>query len=269
MITPIIERTSVAGLPLEPGADLRGANLSGRRIEFVSLRGAQLDGANLDGARLQFVDLTGASLMNASMRRTELWSVQARSACFAGVRADESHWHFVDLSRTDFSAARVGEALLRSCSMRRATFASADLSDAALAQCDCRDADFTDANLAGVDTLGSIFSGARLGSARGWTIAREAVVEVLRRELDNDPARARLFGAIAINRDWCWDEWAVMAEHDPAGLTVVTGILAKYPASGCLEALNAAIAKAKDAASPSAGQDPRAGLAAGDQRHRQ
>ena len=245
MITPIIERPSVAGLPLEPGADLRGANLSGQRIKFVSLRGAQLDGANLDGARLQFVDLTGASLVNASMRRTELWSVQARSACFAGVRADGSSWHFVDLSRTDFSAARVRESLLRSCSMRRTTFASADLGDAALAQCDCRDADFTDANLAGVDTLGSIFTGAELGSARGWTVAREVLVEALKREIEDDPARARLFGAIAINREWCWDEWAVMAEHDPAGLEIVAGILAKYPASGCLEELNAALAKAR------------------------
>jgi uncharacterized protein YjbI with pentapeptide repeats len=161
------------------------------------------------------------------------------------VRGDESSWHFVDLSRTDFSAARLRRGLLRSCSSRRASFRSADLSDAALAQCDCREADFTDSTLAGVDTLGSIFTGAELGSARGWTVAREALIEVLKREMDNDPARARLFGAIAINRDWCWDEWAVMSEHDPAGLEVVAGILAKYPASGCLEALNTALAKAR------------------------
>ena len=57
---------------IEPGADLRCANLDGANLDGANLDGANLDGANLVGANLEGADLVGANLEGANLKNAKL-----------------------------------------------------------------------------------------------------------------------------------------------------------------------------------------------------
>ena len=63
---------TIGGWPIEPGADLSGANLSNAKILAADLTGANLTGANLERADLTGANLTGANLTNANLRNARL-----------------------------------------------------------------------------------------------------------------------------------------------------------------------------------------------------
>ncbi len=79
------------------GVDLRGADLRSARLAGVSLRGALLQGALLDGADLSFADLQGANLRFASMRHADLRLADLTSATLTDS----------DLRDADLSSARL------------------------------------------------------------------------------------------------------------------------------------------------------------------
>ena len=79
------------------GIDLRGADLRSARLSGANLRGAALQGARLDGADLSFADLRGANLRFASMRHVDL-----RVADLSDAIITDS-----DLRDADLSSARL------------------------------------------------------------------------------------------------------------------------------------------------------------------
>jgi hypothetical protein len=89
---------------LEPGADLMGINLRGRRLCGADLRGAYLIAADLRGSDFSGVDLLGADLRDARLERadlsTALYLTQPQLNAAIGSRATQlpadlvlpSHW---------------------------------------------------------------------------------------------------------------------------------------------------------------------------------
>jgi hypothetical protein len=74
---------------IEPGADLRGANLVcahlvGANLRAAILRGANLVGANLWGANLVDVDLVGANLVGVILEGADLQYADLRGANLEG-----------------------------------------------------------------------------------------------------------------------------------------------------------------------------------------
>jgi uncharacterized protein YjbI with pentapeptide repeats len=74
----------VDGYAIEPGADLRRANLKGANLEGADLRGARLEGANLRGANLQGAKLRNAILEGANLRGARLEGANLRGADLEG-----------------------------------------------------------------------------------------------------------------------------------------------------------------------------------------
>ena len=73
-----METVKVKGYEVGPGADLKGADLTGANLEWADLEGADLTGANLEGADLKganlgWADLTGANLKGAEADQFTHW----------------------------------------------------------------------------------------------------------------------------------------------------------------------------------------------------
>ena len=201
------------------GADLAGADLRDARLLRVDLRLADLRGAQLEGARIEFADATGAMLCDVAARGVRLRHVQLLEA---------------DLRRADLRGA-----LLRGCTLERATLDGADLARAHLVHSACTGASFGDAWLDRLDTLGSTFAGADFDGARAFSASHEIVAEILLREAAGDLQRVMECAAVAADRDRCWAEWKDYVERRPEAAAFAFRVFAKYPRSGCAEALRA------------------------------
>jgi hypothetical protein len=220
-------------------ADLRGLDLAGRSLACLSLRGAVLDGADLSGASLEHVDLLGASLRGVDLRRASLSCVGARGACFADARLDEAFAEHVDLTGADLSRASLRNALLRVCTLTRADLGGVDLTEGRLVGCECTDTGFRDALFEEASATDSTFDRAEFAGAKRFFLCREIVVELLKRELGDDLERTMLVGALAIERGWCYAEWARILAERPGARRAAVEAFRRYPASGCAEALQA------------------------------
>ena len=97
--------------------DLRGADLSHKRLRGVNLTGAFLIGANLETTDMSDADLSGAWLNGANLRRADLTGASLRGA------------HLID---ADLTGAKLGKADLRGSMMARANLAEATLHEADL-----------------------------------------------------------------------------------------------------------------------------------------
>jgi uncharacterized protein YjbI with pentapeptide repeats len=218
-------------------ADLRGADL--RRIElgFVGLRRARLDEADLSEAILQCVDLSQASLRGARLHRTHLDHVKAPRASFAGATFDRAIVEGCDLSHADLSDARLEHTFFRNSNLERARLDRARLGHGKLAHTNCTGASFRDGDLDSVLTVGSTFFLAEVETARRFFLCRDLVAEILLREVGDDFERARLVGAVATNPTWCFREWKAWLDFHPAIRDQALAVFARYPHSGCREAL--------------------------------
>ena len=112
---------------------------------------------------------------------------------------------------------------------------------ARLAACRCDHADLTGATLGRAATVGSDFEDACFDGASAFAGSREIVVEILSREVHDDPERAMLAGAAAIMRTWCYDEWAARLRDRPDVVREALAVFARYPDSGFADALREAL----------------------------
>lgn len=219
-------------------ADLREAQLAGKELDFLSLRGANLDGADLSNARLTHVDLSGASLRGALLVESSIQHVRARGADFSGIQAANSFFQFVDLASARIFEADLQGATLHVCLLREAHVDGSDLSSANLTNCDADGASFRGTRLERTGTVGSTFMGADFSDARTFLGSREIVIEVLKEAVGADFEAAKLLGALAIGRSWCFPEWRQILALQPRYREVALEIFRKYPRSGLLEALS-------------------------------
>lgn len=110
--------------------DLRGADLSHKRLRGVNLSGAYLIGANLATADLRDANLSGAWMNGANLQRANLTGASLRGA------------HLID---ADLTGTNLGEADLSSSMMARAKLAEACL----------HEADLSGARMQGTNLLGA------------------------------------------------------------------------------------------------------------------
>ena len=154
---------------LEPFADLRNCDLSGRNMEGVDLSNADLSGANLDNASLFTSNLVAATFDNASLLNTNLEDGYAPGASFinADLRGANLYFAFFrggnlsganfsnnGLSSVDFESAILQNAVftgsyLSGVDMRNSDLRGADLSFTTLWYVSLNNADLRDANLLG------------------------------------------------------------------------------------------------------------------------
>ena len=87
----------VNGYKIEPGANLRDANLAGANLEGADLAGADLDSADLAGA-----NLTKANLANANLYRADL-----SSACLQNSNLSGADFGQADLTNADLQGANL------------------------------------------------------------------------------------------------------------------------------------------------------------------
>jgi len=74
----------INGYKIEPGAELKYADLSTEDLNHANLRGADLNEADLMGADLRYADLTGANLRLANLRYADLTGANLRGADLTG-----------------------------------------------------------------------------------------------------------------------------------------------------------------------------------------
>jgi hypothetical protein len=118
---------------------LPGAELAGRFLPRVGLRGANLEQADLSSAHLVGADLSGASLRLADLSHSNL----------AGAKMDSANLFATDLRGANLSEASLRDAVLEGTNLEGAILANADLSGALLADPLADGADFTGATLLG------------------------------------------------------------------------------------------------------------------------
>jgi uncharacterized protein YjbI with pentapeptide repeats len=229
-------------------ADLRGADLRRVELGFTALRRAKLDGADLSEAALEFVDFSHASLRGARLHRTHFEHVKATHATFCDAQFDRSVIRGCDFGHSNLASANLEHTFFRSCNLERATLDRATLARGKLAYTNCTAATFHGTDLDRVLTVGSRFHLAELTTARRFFVSRDVVAEILFREVGDDFERARLVGVVATNPKWCFREWKSWLDFHPPIREEALAIFAKYPESGCREALLAGYAGSADAA---------------------
>lgn len=173
---------------LEPGANLVGADLSGRNLANVDLTGADLSNANLSGARLINATLCDASLFGANLARTHLLGADLSGADLTEARAggaimgsaclDRATLFNADLSGATLTDASLRGADLRSAQLRGVRLRGADLSDAELRAAELTDADLSGAGVSGADFGDASLVGSRLRNVTGFTEAHWVGVDI-------------------------------------------------------------------------------------------
>lgn len=244
--------TGTAQLDLR-GADLRGADLSGLTFAHVALERTCFDAANLEGTTFRHVDMTSASLRGASLIGATFRHVQAGGACFAGVQARDARWERSSLALADFTGAQLKRVRFTGCDLEESRFDDADLTLAWLVSSGADRATFRGTLLRHTETLSSTFDGAELATARELAYCRELVLEILRRHTERELEIAKMVGAVAQLRTWCYPAWAALLTQEPLHFATAIRIFAQYPRSGCLEAFIEALRTTPE---PVAGSSP-------------
>ncbi|MEO3808802.1 pentapeptide repeat-containing protein [Sphaerisporangium sp. B11E5] len=155
--------------------DLRCADLTGAKLDAVSLiqkdltgallKNASLREADLTQARLEYADLTGADLTDADIGQMHAKHSILRGAVLDGVEGTQAEFPHADLTGAVFKRAVLGQT-----EFTNATLVDADLTEAKLGQTDARKADFSRAKMAEAE-LGqaeldyAVFRGADLTEA--------------------------------------------------------------------------------------------------------
>jgi uncharacterized protein YjbI with pentapeptide repeats len=114
---------------LEPGANLRLCDLSGRDLSRINLSGANMQGVNLNNAKLPGADLSGADLTGASLISTNLTGVNLSGALLVGANLSDSNLSKASLVNADLTGAIMRGADLTWVNFSGATLLGADLSD--------------------------------------------------------------------------------------------------------------------------------------------
>ena len=155
------------------GADLRGANLIGAKLDeepspnvdllgtdlsVVNLRGADLRGANLSGAILLGADLSEADLTGAKLREAKL--IRANLTKAKLIRADLAITYLFRVTlRSDLFGVNLKGAPRFEVKLRKADLSGANLTEADLSEANFEGAtideytDFTDAIVTGATGL--------------------------------------------------------------------------------------------------------------------
>ena len=101
---------SLSGRLIEPGADLRGANLRQANLKWAKLEGADLREAKLSGADLSHADLRGANLSEAELVGAILESADLTGADLNKAKLVGAYLHLATIDYVDFRGADLRRA---------------------------------------------------------------------------------------------------------------------------------------------------------------
>ena len=107
--------------------NLRGWNLSVRRLRDIDLTGADLTNANLHGAQFEKVNLTGATLENADLRKARFGDSTLLNTNFTGTNLEEANLASTTLTGTNLTNANLTYAWLQGADLRTATLTNTNL----------------------------------------------------------------------------------------------------------------------------------------------
>jgi uncharacterized protein YjbI with pentapeptide repeats len=128
------------------GANLSNANLSGANLGGVNLTGANLSGANLDNADLFTSTLIGATLDNASLRNTNLDDAYGPGASLINADLRGANFYFATLSDANLSGANLSDSSLGIYTFEGSILQNANFSGSAISG-DMRNTDLRGADL--------------------------------------------------------------------------------------------------------------------------
>ena len=112
---------------LKPGADLSGADLSGKYLSGKDLHDANLSGADLVGANLNGAVLRNAKLSGADLGGANLGGADLGGADLSGASLSDSDLAGANLSNADLHDANLAGANLSAATLTGADFSSATL----------------------------------------------------------------------------------------------------------------------------------------------
>jgi uncharacterized protein YjbI with pentapeptide repeats len=211
------DRPLVPGAPVHPAADVQAvmAVLGRRKIphaasgekRLLDLRETDLRGANLSGIRLDQVALYGAHLEHADATRAVLSRSNLREASLAGATLSE-----VDLMGASLSKANLEGARLNGANLERADLSGANLRGADLFESNLKNANLKDADLRGADLSQAILEEAIL-----WRADLQDAVLTGARLRETHLERANLAGVLGITweqgEDAYTDENTILPEY--------------------------------------------------------
>ncbi len=127
----MVRQETIAKLPVRDfrNIDLRGADLSGARMERVDLAGARMEGADLRGARLEGADLSRAWMQGADLSGARLEVANLLLARLERVKLIDARLEGADLILTRLEEADLAFARMEGSDLRYARIEWADLSN--------------------------------------------------------------------------------------------------------------------------------------------
>jgi uncharacterized protein YjbI with pentapeptide repeats len=131
---------------------VRGADLTGCRLEQLRFEGADLVGATLARAELVDVDLQRARIETATLTGARLVH-----CTLAGAIAEHTSFAELRAERCDFTRAQLATSLWNRAHLEHCTFAGADLADTQLGLAHFIACDLRGTSLAGAILAGSVF----------------------------------------------------------------------------------------------------------------
>lgn len=117
----------VDGYDIRPGANLRGADLSGTNLRDALMNGAELSGANLRDALLRGANLSSANLYRAELSEAELYRAYLSCANLCGANLSGADLRCASIGGADLSGANLIDADLRGANLRGAYLRDAQL----------------------------------------------------------------------------------------------------------------------------------------------
>ncbi len=137
------------------GTNLRNSNLKRARLQKANLEGTNLEGANLERAGLWDSDLSKLNLLGANLTSAGLWGANLAGANLAWANLTDANLTDADLEHTHMMHSNLNGANLAGANLWRTNLARANL----------RDAKLISANLAGANLSGANLEHAKLVSA--------------------------------------------------------------------------------------------------------
>lgn len=181
--------------PLEPDKALEQDSWIG-----VELRGAVLTGARLDRFRISNSVLIGCELSGTNLAEADLWRVELRDCRMSGVILEAARLRDV----------RITGCKLDTASLRGSKAERIELDDCVLREADLSAATWKDAAILDCDLTGAVFTSARLAGTRlhRSTLDRVVGADSLRGVVI-DPAQALSLGLQLL------DAMGIVTDHDP------------------------------------------------------
>ena len=152
--------------------DLSGKRLNGMTLRNANFVGSLFNDANLSGGKLDGSDMTGAHF-----RKAQLFGVRGTRVVMRGAVFEDATLTGASLTHSSLQQAKLNRAELARGQFHDNDFSGADFSHARLADANLARSRFTDARLDGADLSGASLdgadlSGASLRTAQGLTQAQ-------------------------------------------------------------------------------------------------